>query len=103
MAEFDAYHKDYEKSIDGAISYIGKPQRFFTIVKADYLSELFLSRFGSEREFEVLDVGCGKGDIHPFLLERCLHIRLCGIDVASSSIDSARQSCPQVRYDVYDG
>ena len=103
MPEFDAYSKHYEKTIDGAISYIGKSQQFFTVAKADYLSELFLSRFGSEREIEVLDIGCGNGSIHPFLLERCPLIRLRGVDVASTSVESARLTYPQVQYDVYDG
>jgi ubiquinone/menaquinone biosynthesis C-methylase UbiE len=103
MPEFDAYQKNYVQTINSAISYIGKSQQFFTIAKADYLSELFLSGFGSEQEFNVLDVGCGDGSIHPFLLERCPHLRLRGIDVASTSIEAARHAYPQVQYDVYDG
>jgi ubiquinone/menaquinone biosynthesis C-methylase UbiE len=103
MAEFDAYSESYEQTIDGAIGYLGKSQQFFTIAKADYLSELIADRFGAERKVEILDVGCGSGSIHPLLLERCPKLLLRGIDVASTSVEIARRAHPKVHYDVYDG
>ena len=51
----------------------------------------------------MLDIGCGNGSIHPFLLQRRPQLRLRGVDVASTSIESARQANPLVNYDVYDG
>ena len=103
MPEFEAHQRHYERTIDDAIRYTGRPRQFFTIVKADYLSELFSNRFGSERDLDVLDVGCGNGSIHSFLLERCPYLRLRGIDVSSVSVETVRQANPQVQYDVYEG
>jgi SAM-dependent methyltransferase len=103
MAEFDTYQKNYEESIDSKINYIGKPQQFFTICKAEYLSELFNRWFPPEQKIAALDVGCGNGSIHPFLLERCPRVQLHGVDVASVSIDDARRENPQVVYETYDG
>lgn len=103
MAEFDAYQKDYQQTIDSAISYVGKPQEFFTVCKAEYLSELFAHHFGAEPQIDVIDIGCGTGAIHPFLLQRNPRIRLRGIDVAATSVDEARQAHPQVSYDIGEG
>src|SRR5438552_493234 len=102
MTEFDTYQKRYEQKINAAISHTGKPQEFFTRAKANCLSELFESHFGPDRDVEILDVGCGNGSIHPMLLDRCPRLRLSGIDVASTFIETARREYPQVRYDVYD-
>jgi ubiquinone/menaquinone biosynthesis C-methylase UbiE len=103
MTEFDRYQDGYEKGINDAIRFSGKPQDFFTQVKADYLSDLFAAHFGEEMTAEVLDIGCGSGAIHPLLLERRPHLRLTGVDVASAFIDIARTNHPQVHYDVFDG
>jgi SAM-dependent methyltransferase len=103
MTEFDSYQRRYEETIDEAIGYTGKPQSFFTQVKAEYLSELFERKFDRDSRIEVLDIGCGNGTIHPMLLERNPGIRLCGVDVASTFIENARETNPQVQYEIYDG
>jgi ubiquinone/menaquinone biosynthesis C-methylase UbiE len=103
MTEFDGYSQGYEQDINAAISHTGKPQEFFTRVKADYLSELFARNFGANSKDEILDVGCGNGSIHPMLLDRHPGLRLTGIDVASTFLETATRQHPQVRYDVYDG
>lgn len=103
MPEFDAYQKDYKQTIDTAISWVGKPQEFFTACKAEYLSELFANHFGAKPQIDVIDIGCGNGAIHPFLLERSPRIRLRGIDVAASSVEEARQAYPRVTYDIGEG
>jgi len=53
MTEFDSYQRRYAKTIDEAIAYTGKPQSFFTQVKAEYLSELFERKFGRDSRTEV--------------------------------------------------
>jgi SAM-dependent methyltransferase len=103
MSEFDRYQDGYEKGINDALRFSGQAQDFFTQVKADYLVDLFASHFVKGSALEVLDVGCGSGAIHPLLLERWPHLRLTGVDVASTFIDAARTSHSQVRYDVFEG
>ncbi len=103
MAEFDEYQKAYENTINDSINYTGKSRDYFTKVKAKYLVRLLDSHFGERRALNILDIGCGNAIIHPFLMEQRPDLRLTGADVAPTLLDEAREVCPQVRYDLYDG
>jgi ubiquinone/menaquinone biosynthesis C-methylase UbiE len=103
MAEFDAYRASYEAQINAAVRFTGKSQDFFTETKATHLIKLFATHFGAGRELDVLDVGCGNGSIHRFLLRRWPELRICGVDVAATVIEEARGKEPQVQYNVYNG
>jgi SAM-dependent methyltransferase len=103
MSEFDGYKDIYDREIEKALSFVGQPQDFFTTVKADNLVRLFNEHFCSSQPLHVLDVGCGVGKIHPFLINRRSHLHLSGIDVARDLIADARERQPYVAYDAYDG
>jgi SAM-dependent methyltransferase len=103
MTEFDDYHNNYEATIGEAISYTGKPQAFFTKVKAQYLLDLYAATFGATQTLNILDIGCGVGSIHEFLLQDRPNLRIWGADVAHTVIERARVLRPQVQYDCYDG
>lgn len=102
MAEFDRYGSTYDKEISRAVSLSGQEHDFFLQVKAEVLAELLARRFG-DRDLQVLDVGCGNGGLHPFLLSSAPAIRLTGIEVAAGFVDAARTANPTVRYELYDG
>lgn len=102
-AEFDEYKITYSKDINEAISFIGQGQDFFTKVKADYLLDIIDNIQKEERFFQVLDVGCGHGLIHPYLKSRNTPITLHGVDVAGEVIDIARTNNNDVMYEIYDG
>jgi len=102
MTEFDRYRLHYEDDIDRAIAFGGQTHDFYTKVKADVLVEL-LRRGAPERRLDLLDVGCGNGALHRFLLSSGLPLSVTGIEVAGEFVAMARQANPDVSYDVYDG
>jgi SAM-dependent methyltransferase len=103
VAEFDEYKNHYEASIDLAIAFAGKSHAFYTKAKADCLIGLIKAKLGGLSNYRVLDIGCGNGAIHEFLLNSELEINLEGIDVAPEFLEQAHKNFPGVNYRVYDG
>lgn len=103
MTEFDAYRTTYEEEINRAVSFSGKSHDFFLKVKAELLLEYINLLTPAGEHLEVLDVGCGHGAMHRFMLGKAKPMRLTGVDVAEQVIDMAKESNPGVRYLSYDG
>jgi SAM-dependent methyltransferase len=106
LQQFDHYKETYRSDIDKAVAFSGQSHEFFTRVKAEYLIELLTAHRASpqtNKPIEVLDVGCGHGHIHPYLVQSDLKIKLAGADVAASVLEEARLSNPSVEYRPYDG
>lgn len=105
QVEFDEYCDNYTHQINEAIAFSGQSHDFFTKVKADYLTEILSNKFSSsdDEEIHALDVGCGHGLIHPYLLEKNNKLRLSGVDIAPSVIDAARSANSNVSYQTYNG
>jgi len=101
VAEFDQHRTTYENRIGHALRLSGQEHDFFLKVKADILAELLPCP--AERALRVLDVGCGNGGLHRFLLGNAPTIRLTGVEVAADFVAGARDANPGVEYDVYDG
>jgi SAM-dependent methyltransferase len=102
VAEFDQYGSTYDKQISRAVSLSGQEHDFFLQVKAEVLAELLARSFGNP-DLRVLDVGCGNGGLHRFLLSAAPGIRLTGIEVAAGFVEAARTANPTVQYELYDG
>lgn len=108
--EFDQHKETYRSDIDKAVSFSGQSHDFFTRVKAEYLLDL-LQGFGSDRgipsptapPLEVLDIGCGHGHIHPYLVQSSVRMNLSAIDVAATVVEEARLMNPSVDYQSYEG
>ncbi|MDA0782594.1 MAG: class I SAM-dependent methyltransferase [Rickettsiales bacterium] len=100
--EFNAYKNNYSEQISEAISFTGQSHDYFTKVKADNLLNVIKKEFDSSKELAVLDIGCGHGLMHPFLLSN-ERIKLNGIDMADEVIEIAKKNNPLVNYDCYDG
>ena len=64
---------------------------------------LSLSRMEGLRDgASVLDVGCGLGALHSFLLRRGLAVHYTGIDISPKMIEAAQKRHPGVRFEVRD-
>ncbi len=50
----------------------------------------------------VLDVGCGFGDVYPFLRERYEGVRYLGIDINPVMIAAARRKYPDAAFEISD-
>jgi ubiquinone/menaquinone biosynthesis C-methylase UbiE len=103
MAEFDEYRDIYHDQINAAIGFSGQTQDHFTRVKADYFVEELTAAFGSATGLRILDVGCGHGDIHPYITRATRDASLTGLDVAASVVEEAKRRHPQNAYLSYDG
>ncbi len=99
MNSFNEYSNTYHQAINEAISFSGQAHDFFTRTKARWLRQL-ISDTG--RSFaHVLDIGCGHGDVHSYLMD--LPCTITGIDPAADVIEQARELRPTVNYETYDG
>jgi len=103
MSEFDSYRGSYNSQINSAVTFSGKDLDFFTQVKAEYLSEILEEMLPGNDQLKVVDIGCGHGNIHGFLLESSRPLCLSGIDMAAEVIADAKVTHPTVDYSVYDG
>src|SRR4051812_31099595 len=105
LQEFDQRKETYRTDIDKAVSFSGQSHDFFTRVKADYLIDIFRqlegTRGSSALPLDVLDIGCGHGHIHPYLVQSNVALKLRGVDVASTVVEEARRTNPAVEYETY--
>ena len=99
-AEFDAYSRNYDEAVNSALAFTGMKVDIFTRVKADYLLDI-IERVLATKTVQVLDIGCGIGNLHPHLVGKIA--RLTGIDVSGRCIQTARQHNPTVEYFTFDG
>jgi ubiquinone/menaquinone biosynthesis C-methylase UbiE len=99
--EFDRYKESYDDAVNRAVAFSGQKAESFTRAKADDLLRTIASHFNSPRLVSLLDVGCGIGNYHPFLLP--LVDSVSGVDVSRACISKAKERNPTVSYTVYDG
>ena len=99
--EFDRYKESYDDAVNRAIAFSGQKVEAFTRAKAHDLLRTITSHFNSPGELKLLDVGCGIGNYHPFLIPVVGSVS--GVDVSSACIAKARQRNPAVSYSTYDG
>ncbi|MEK7989610.1 MAG: class I SAM-dependent methyltransferase [Thiotrichaceae bacterium] len=102
--EFNTYKDDYSQQIEEQLSFAGQNHDFYTKVKVAYLLkqvQKVRSRL-SETHLKLLDVGCGHGIAHPFILEQDKEILLYGVDPADEVIEMARKNVG-IEYSSNDG
>jgi SAM-dependent methyltransferase len=95
------YKKTYLKDINKSIGFLGVPHNFFLQVKAGHLRQIAQKHFKDTSKLSILDVGCGVGLAHRYLIPHFQ--KLTGIDIEKSAISSARSNHPKVPYLQYDG
>ena len=99
MKSFDQYSDTYHQSINEVLSFSGQGHDFFIHAKARWVSQLIYQT--GQANARVLDIGCGHGDIHRYLID--LPCTITGIDPAANVIKQARKLQPKVNYETYDG
>jgi ubiquinone/menaquinone biosynthesis C-methylase UbiE len=99
--EFDRYRETYDEAVNRAMAFSGQKVESFTRAKAEDLVRTIASHFDSPRKLNLLDVGCGIGNYHPFLTPVVGSVS--GADVSSACIAKARERNPTVSYSAYDG
>ena len=100
-AEFDAYDRTYNETVDRAIAFSGLKVDFFTRVKVEYLVEVLESCGLSGKCAEVVDVGCGVANSHTLLADRVG--RLAGVDISQACLVKAATQNPKNEYKLFDG
>lgn len=99
--EFDRYKESYDDAVNRAIAFSGQKVEWFTRAKAHDLLRTIGSQFGSTKRPDLLDVGCGIGNYHPFLTPAVGSVS--GVDLSRACITKAQERNPAVSYSVYDG
>jgi ubiquinone/menaquinone biosynthesis C-methylase UbiE len=100
-AQFDRYNETYDEILNSAIAFSGLNVDFFTRAKAQYLTRIMTDRFGDLSRLDLLDVGCGTGNLHPLLAQAVRSVK--GVDVSSECVATARERNPHVDYRLYEG
>jgi SAM-dependent methyltransferase len=95
VSEFDRHARVYERELAAATAFAGADTVVYTQAKADLLLETARNRLGSER-VRALDVGCGPGLVHPFLLPHVAS--LDGCDLSGPLLAEAKERNPGGRY-----
>ena len=97
---FDKAAGSYSSDIEKSISLSGKDHDFFTRHKASLILDI-MGRMPRSDELKVLDIGCGVGLIHPYLVDEVGQLE--GVDISEPSLEVARKNNPGVSYAVYEG
>lgn len=61
-----------------------------------------VSEFIPDENIEVLDLGCGKGELVKFLSSKHKHIKLTGIDFSSIAVAYGKEKCPTATFCAID-
>lgn len=99
--DFNETKSSYREIIERSIGFSGKGLDFFTQVKADHMREIAARLLPHVQRPRLLDIGCGHGLMHPYLLASGFDV--VGVEVAAEVLALANGANPQVRYVAYDG
>ena len=96
MTEFDQYSENYKKIVESALPIFSPPLEFYAKQKANFLK----TEIGKSSPFggvlELLNFGCGTGQIDGHLNE--MNVRITGVDPSGDSLTCARKSNPKNIY-----
>ena len=94
-------YPDYVREVNESIAFSGADQSFFTEGKALRLLDVLARRGLTPAKTRLMDIGCGVGLNHPFLVDRLE--RIDGYDIAEDALALGARNNPRVHYAAYDG
>lgn len=100
LVDFNATKDRYREVIERSIGFAGKGLDYYVKAKADAFKRAVSSHFPHLQNPKLLDVGCGHGLIHPYLVD---NFAITGTDVAGEVLTIAAHENPHVSYIIYDG
>lgn len=100
-SEFDQYDNNYKDLVNEALSFSGTDVTYYTKAKAHWFVHFLKKNYPDLKKLRVLDVGCGIGQIHPFLKGEFKE--LVGVDVSSKCLEKAKEANPENTYFLGDG
>lgn len=98
---FDQHADRYSSTIDQSLAAYGASHDFFTRHKTRLIDWLLTREGRSAAQMDLLDVGCGIGNIHELIGPKFRGV--AGVDVSAASIEAARLRFPSYEYLFYDG
>jgi SAM-dependent methyltransferase len=96
MTEFDQYSENYKKTVESALPIFSPPLEFYAKQKANFLKTEIDKSNPIGSLLELLNFGCGTGQIDGYLNE--MNVKITGVDPSESSLTYARKSNPQNIY-----
>jgi len=97
MAQFDKHFNSYTDEVKDSIGMFSESYDYFTFAKYELLKESFITN----ESLDILDVGCGVGNLHTYFEQD--KIKVHGIDISGKSIQVAQEGIPTNHYLQYDG
>ena len=100
--EFDLYASSYDAMHRNSIRASGEEPDYFAAYKAAYIARALEQR--RHAELDVLDFGCGIGNLTPHITRELPCAKVCGVDPSTASVDMARAAYPGIaRFDPING
>jgi SAM-dependent methyltransferase len=87
-AEFDKFASEYSEILDRTVSFSGSGRDYFDACKLQCVKDIGIS---PNDALDVLDFGCGTGQLAYFMAEAFPRSRIFGVDVSGKSIEIARE------------
>lgn len=86
--EFDLYASRYDAMHRDSIRASGEEPDYFAAYKAAYIARVLEQL--CHAELDVLDFGCGIGNLIPHITRALSHAKVCGVDPSTASVEMAR-------------
>lgn len=96
MTEFDQYSENYKRTIESAFPILSPPLEFYVKQKANFLKTEIDKSNSIGGVLELLNFGCGTGQIDGYLNK--INVKITGVDPSGSSLTYARKTNPQNIY-----
>jgi SAM-dependent methyltransferase len=96
MTEFDQFSENYKNTVESALPILSPSLDFYNRQKANIIRNEVEKINASSTVFELLNFGCGTGQIDKHLSE--MNLKITGVDPSGGCLAHARESNPDNIY-----